>query len=411
MNEDRRLAESLHRRADAFAPDDADKAQIVHRARRIRRRRRTAVTALAAAAVAVVAVPTALTLGGGPQAQVSPGPAHSGSATATVSPTPTPTSTPPSTPPATPPSTPPTTPTSPSPTAQPLSDIPMGKALDVTYLHDGTVHYAGGGTARLPGDPTGVSGFTSYHGGWLVVDQDANTITQYDNAGNVVRSGRNGALAVSGATAQTAFQMDGTIRIGTPMGEGEQTVRAQTGSLVGLLSSGVVYNDGKVMLADGSGRTRQVQGLDSATTTYVPGDLVGGFVSDGHGSAPIAGGVVSAKTGEVLWHNAWLPLAFSQDGKYVAAVPAGDNGDAGAVAILDAAKGTVVAQMPLVDNRRYLHDRTVLFGTDDSALFPVDDATGHEAVVRLATDDKITRATPIAPTVGTAPAYVLATQP
>jgi hypothetical protein len=405
MNEDRRLAESLHRRADAFAPDQADMAQIVHRARRIRRRRRTTVTALAAAAVAVVAVPTALTLGGGPQARINPGPAHSGSATASVSQTPR------TTPPSTPPSTPPTTPTSPSPTAQPLSDIPMGKALDLMYLHDGTVHYAGGGTAQLPGDSKGVSGFTSYHGGWLVVDQDANTIIQYDNAGNIVRSGRNGALAVSGATAQTAFQMDGTIRIGTPTGEGEQSVRAPTGGLVGLLSSGVVYNDGKVMLANGSGKTRQVQGLDSAMTTYVPGDLVGGFVSDGHGGAPVEGGVVKAKTGEVVWQNEWLPLAFSQDGKYVAAVIAGDNGETRAVAILDAAKGTVVAQMPLVDNRRYLRDRAVLFGADDSALFPVDDATGHEAVVRLTTDDKITRATPFAPTVGTAPAYVLATQP
>jgi hypothetical protein len=53
----------------------------------------------------------------------------------------------------------------------------------------------------------------------------------------------------------------------------------------------------------------------------------------------------------------------------------------------------------------------VLFGQDDSALFPVDDANGHETVVRLTTDGKITRTTPIAATVGTAPAYVLATQP
>lgn len=405
MNEDRRLTESLHRRADAFSPDSADMAQIVHRARGIRRRRRTAVSALAAAAVAVVAIPTALTLGGGPEAGITPGPAHSGSATASVS------QTPQTTHPSTPPTTPPTTPSSPSPTAQPLSDIPMGSPLDVMYLHDGTVHYAGGGTVQLPGDPKGVSAFTSYHGGWLVVDQDANTITQYDSSGNVVRSGSNGMLAVSGATAQTAFQMDSTIRIGTPTGEGEQTVPAHTGGLVGLLSTGVVYNDGKVILADGSGKTRQVQGLDSATTTYVPGDLVGGFVSDGHGTEPVAGGVVNAKTGEVVWQNQWLPVAFSQDGKYVAAVIAGDNGETEAVAILDAAKGTVVAQMHLVDNKRYLHDRMVMFGQDDSALFPVDDATGHEAVVRLGTDNKITRATPIAPTVGIAPAYVLATQP
>jgi len=405
MNEDRRLTDSLHRRADAFSPESVDMARIVHRARGIRRRRRTAVTALAAAAVAVVAVPTALTLGGGPQAGNTPGPAHSGTATASVP------QTPQTTPTTTPPPTPPTSPASPTPTAQPLSDIPMGSPLEVTYLHDGTVHYAGGGTAQLPGDPKGVSGFTPYHGGWLVVDEDANTITQYDNAGKVVRSGHNGALAVSGATTQTAYQMDSTIRIGTPMGEGEQTVPAHTGGLVGLLSSGVVYNDGKVMLTDGSGKTRQVQGLVYAQTTYVPGDLVGGFVSDGHGTGPVEGGVVSAKTGAVLWHNEWLPLAFSQDGKYVAAVPAGDNGDSGAVAILDAAKGTVVAQMPLVDNRRYLHDRTVLFGQDDSALFPVDDNSGRETVVRLATDGTVTRATPIAPTVGIAPAYVLATQP
>ncbi|HEU4568695.1 MAG TPA: hypothetical protein VFR99_11730 [Marmoricola sp.] len=405
MSDESRLSESLHRKASGFSPETADMAQIVHRARGIRRRRRTAATALAAAAVAAIAVPTALTLGGGPQAGIAPGPAHSGSATASVP------QTPQTTPPSTPPTTSSTSPASPTPTAQPLSDIPMGSPLEVTYLHDGTVHYAGGGTAQLPGDPSGVSGFASYHGGWLVVDQDANTITQYDNAGNVVRSGRNGALAVSGATAQTAFQIGTTIRVGTPTGEGEQIVPAGTGGLVGLLGSGVVYNDGTVMLAEGSGKTRQIEGLDAATTTYVPDDLVGGFVSDGHGSAPVEGGVVSAKTGAVLWHNEWLPLAFSQDGKYVAAVPAGDNGDLGAVAILDAADGSVVSQMPLVDNKRYLHDRMVLFGQDDSALFPVDDATGHETVVRLTTDGKITRTTPIAATVGTAPAYVLATQP
>lgn len=287
----------------------------------------------------------------------------------------------------------------------------MGSPLDVMYLHDGTVHYAGGGTAQLPGDPKGVSGFASYHGGWLVLDQDANTITQYDGSGKVVRSGRNGALAVSGATTQTAFQIDSTIRVGTPMSQGEQTVPARGGGLVGLLSTGVVYNDRHVMLADGSGRTRQVQGLDSATTTYVPGDLVGGYVSDGHGTQPIAGGVVNAKTGQVVWQNQWLPVAFSQDGKYVAAVIAADNGETTAVAILDAADGSVVAQMHLLDNKRYLHDRMVLFGQDDSALFPVDDNTGHETVVRLTTTRTITRATPIAPTVGIAPAYVLATQP
>ena len=288
MNEDRRLTESLHRsldrRADAFSPESADLARIVKRAHGIRRRRRTTVTALAAVAVAAVAVPTALTLGGGPQAGITPGPAHSGPATASLSRTPQ--TMPPSTPPTTPPMTPPTSPASPTPTAQPLSDIPMGSPLDVMYLHDGTVHYAGGGTAQLPGDPKGVSGFASYHGGWLVLDQDANTITQYDGSGKVVRSGRNGALAVSGATTQTAFQIDSTIRVGTPMSQGEQTVPARGGGLVGLLSTGVVYNDRHVMLADGSGRTRQVQGLDSATTTYVPGDLVGGYVSDGHGTSP-----------------------------------------------------------------------------------------------------------------------------
>jgi hypothetical protein len=358
----------------------------------------------------VVAVPTALTLGGGPQAGPTPGPAHSGSATATVSPTPTPTLTPTTTPP----TTPATTPASPSPTAQPLADIPMGSPLEVTYLHDGTVHYAGGGTAQLPGDPKGVSAFTSYHGGWLVVDQDANTITQYDNTGQVVRSGSNGVLAVSTDGVQTVFQIGETIRTGTSMGEaeGELKVPDAIGGLVGLVSSGIVLNAGdQVELSDssdppnGAPTTRQVNGLVYATTTYGPDDLVGGLADNAHGA------VVKAKTGAVVWQNQWRPLAFSQDGKYVAAVIAGDNGETRAVAILDATDGSVVAQMPLVDNRRYLHDRTVLFGTDDSALFPVDDATGHEAVVRLATDGTVTRATPTAPTVGTAPAYVFATQP
>ena len=120
---------------------------------------------------------------------------------------------------------------------------------------------------------------------------------------------------------------------------------------------------------------------------------------------------MNAKTGQVVWQNQWLPVAFSQDGKYVAAVIAADNGETTAVAILDAADGSVVAQMHLLDNKRYLHDRMVLFGQDDSALFPVDDNTGHETVVRLTTTRTITRATPIAPTAGIAPAYVLATQP
>jgi hypothetical protein len=337
--------------------------------------RRTAVLAAAAVVVAVGA-PTAFLLrptGQEPTPTPSPLPAVS-----TTPPAPTPSATT-------------------APATSVLGGLDTGAAPRITFLQEHTVHVASGGTAVLPGDDA-VSAFTSYHGGWLVADDDTATVRWYDNTGVVREEGKGlGQFAVSPDGTLLAFPMSGKVHVGiaSGMGEGEQTVSVSDPHdvwPVGFLTDGsLVYNDaGHVQL--GAPRGRTVPGPIVRARAVSSDGLIGG--EDAQGRALVA----RASTGTVLWSSAdWSVWDFSDDGRYVAATNSPTGGDFSTVAILDARTGDVVAQHPLLSDGIIL-DKGPVFDTDATVLFAAIDARSHErAIVRLDAAGTFTLATALLP--------------
>jgi hypothetical protein len=401
-----RLREALRREAAHADGLGTGFAQVRARAVRVRRRRRVVTATLAAAAVAVVTVPTTLVLRNDEKAGTEP--THQPTVPPTVSPSPN-----------TPTTAPPTVTKSPSPGNGPLllSSIEEGRAPGTPYLQGRIFVAADGSRTALPGKRP-VSEFTVYHGGWLVVDADDAHLYQYDNEGNETDLGRNGIVRVSGDQMQTLYEAGGVTKIGisTGMGEGEQTVPLpKDAGVVGFVGQDLVYGTGNgtwVHPADG-GADRKLPELIGPQATSPGTGLVGGMVATGDAGDGVLGAVADANTDTMLWKNRWRPLSFSPDGKYVAAVPAGDNGDAEWIAILDARTGRTVQHMQLFDRKLYLMGLppAIAWDEDDSLLFDVADKTGHEAILRLGVDGSLTRATPPAPTVDAQPAYLFPAQP
>ena len=82
-------------------------------------------------------------------------------------------------------------------------------------------------------------------------------------------------------------------------------------------------------------------------------------------------------------------MAFSSDGKYVAAYPVYDNGEPEAWAILDARTGEVVAKTPKLKN--VFLGLTVAWQDDDTLVMTGDD--GHSSsLLTLKTDGTFARA-------------------
>jgi hypothetical protein len=366
------------------------------RKRQVRRRR---VSYLAAAAVVVVAAPAGVFTLTHRDASTPVPPANTTSDT----PSPTPTTTPSGTP---------------APTATGLDTIPRGADAKVTYLSDGVVHFTDGGTARLPAAADDVTQFTPYHGGWLVIDTIGG-LTQYDNTGAVVRQSHTGdsALAVSPDQMRTAFEVDQKILVGisTGMGDGENTLPIPADSgLVGFLGDKVlVRTPTGLRTIDDAGNESAVPGpsVDVPTTS---GDLIGGFVGTVENN-DLEGAVVDASTGTVLWHNAWRPLQFTSDGRYVAAAPVGDNGDPSAIAILDARTGDVVAQTPELGAGISLGWNVAWDDTkvDDPRLVfeAIGDRGTQKALLALDTTGRLTRVSDVLPVVPAQLAFVFAAHP
>jgi hypothetical protein len=400
-----RLRQALRREAAHAEGLGTDFAQVRTRAVRVRRRRRVVAVGLAAAAVAVVTVPTTLLLRNDENA--GPQPTHQ------------PTTPPPSVSPSPHPPSPSTTTHAPRPTKGPLllSSVEEGPAPSVDYLQGRIFVPIDGNKFALPGNRP-VTEFTSYHGGWLLVDADKGHLYQYDSQGRESDLGRNGMLAVSGDGGPTAFQTATGTKIGiaTGMGEGEQTVPLpKDAGIVGFLGPNLVYSraSGGAWVHQDSGADRRLPLLANADSASRDGTRVAGQVATSPAGDGVAGALLDVNSGRLLWQDGWRLLSFSPDGKYLAGVPVGDNGDAATIAIIDAATGKAVQQMHLIDRKLYLAGLppAIAWEDDDSLLFDVADRTGHEAILRLRLDGTVNRATAPAPTVDAQPAYLFPVQP
>ena len=341
----------------------------VRRGAEVRRRtgRRTGVL-VAAAVLVAVGTPTAFLLRPGDD-QPSPTPSPSLS----TNPTPTPSST-----------------ATDQPASRGLSTVPRGPRPGIAYLLDGVVHEPDGSTQALPAAATDVVRFAPYHGGWIVLDS-VGGLAQYDNTGHVVRQGgQESALAVSADQLQTAFLFEGHLYVGISNGMGDGEVDVTVGDaahLIGFLRDRVVYSlSGHLYTVDGNGNRTVLPGASLADAASSNGDLLVGRVDGGSK-------VVAASTGRVLWTDPqWFAGPFSPDGRYLAAYQTATGGEFETVAILDARTGAVVARTQL-DGIEVLPDvPPAAWDTDDSLLIPYR-GPGAWAVLRLATDGTMTRAT------------------
>ena len=429
MSDERRLAESLQRRAAGFSPQQAGIDQVVRRARTIRRRRRTALSALTAAAVAAIAVPTALALGGGPEA-TPPVPAHSGTPSPSVlhSPTPSPTA---------PVSTPASTPSSPATAQSPtltLAGIKPGAPVDVGWLEGRTWRDGGGATQTLP--PGHYTAVTPYRGGFLVVQPREQTdpagvssmhLTWLDNtmkpAWSTCGSDR---LAVSGDQMLAAYSKlsdcgttaTDALHAGIASGMAQtETVRGvPAGRLaepVGLTDQVLVYNLRGLLAGEPQGvwytnlaqqqPAKQIPGLAYATGVDTARQQVSGASATQQG----IGVVVDPVTGKVLWSvQDWWPGQFTADGKYVVASHSA-GGEPDAYAILDAGDGHQVTSLDLT--RYGMQVVATAWAPDDSLLLLVHQGD-RQAIVRLTPKGQVTRAGAVMPA-DPAHAVVFATQP
>ena len=382
------LRSSLNRTADARPVSTPDLGDVFGRARTIRRRRTALVAGVAAAAVLAVVVPTAVIMRN-----------DDGDRRGIVPSTPGPSST------ATP------TPVSP-PSASIATDAPAGLGIgglsigehsQWTYLDPQQHLHADGATipANLLTHGGGnLTGFTPYHGGWILTYDD-NTAAQVDSSGKIVRSGSGGAIALSSDDQQTAFEIGGVVYAGisTGMSEAEGSWKLKKGEyLAGYVGKGPIVTNGSgryaILLPDGT-RTEVASELDPAgIAASSQGELVGGTI--GTPATTYEGAVADAYTGKILWHNEWRPMAFSPDGTYVAAVPVGDNGDPETYAILDARTGTVVAEAPkaAIADKIYLGWQVVWEPSDDAILFQGFEAGSKQraALLRLTLDGTFNQA-------------------
>lgn len=358
MNEPDRIEEmlrdSLDRQAGRGAGIGPDLDEVLGRAHTIRRHRRQGVAALAAAAIVAITVPTTLYLHSTTDAGGSITPTHPGTPTIGIQSTPPSPSSIPSTPG---PST--STPTSRFPT---LVSIPRAADTTVTYLDlKGLVHSPGTTTLLPGGDTSGIQTFHDFRGGWVTYDDNTVKVSWYDASGKLVEQGKgSGDIAVSSDRTQIAWQVADTVYYGSTntMGNGGPTSGAapKQAGLVGFLAGGPAFADGNTLftLKPGTGTTFSGQDIGMVTTTTSQAaDLVGGITGT-PAKNDQQGAVYDLKTHRQLWANSWRPMAFSDDGRYVAAAPIGDNGDPSTYAILDARTGRVVAQMPQLGAGNYL---------------------------------------------------------
>lgn len=374
---EQQLRSSLNRHASGQSGPGADLADVFGRARRIRRRRTALVASAAAVAVLAVAVPAGVLVASRDTSAPPP-------PVSTVTPSTVPTPTTGGSRSAVP--TPPPSASATSASGAGLGGIAMGAPTTLTYLDPAGVMHNG---QPLPGgdyDDSGgqVSAFAPYHGGWLVAYDDL-TLTQFGADGHSVTNHPHGApatITVSDDGMRTAWQIGQDVYAGisSGMGEGETTWHVKpTEGLVGYLDAGPVVSGGQgYTILTGPHARSTIDSAITPNTVSQAADAIGGVVGT-VAAGDQQGALADAKTGAVYWKGSWAPLSFSTDGKYVAAIPAVDNGDASEIAILDARTGTLVARTAGITDQLHLTGQLAWDG--DRVIFS---AEGNPDFHRLA---------------------------
>ncbi|MFL6060181.1 MAG: hypothetical protein ACJ72E_03045 [Marmoricola sp.] len=378
-----KITQSLNREADRVAGPGLDVDQVIARAGQIRRSRRTRASAVIGAVVVAVAVPlgiTALDAGGSPSP--APAPATQGPSPSSAAPSPKPPS---------------------------LTSIPLGPRPAHSYVVMGVLHDADGTTHRLPaGLGNRLADITPYLGGYLTSNAETSTVTLYDGAGKVTKSGTGASGFVTTSDGvETAYVMDGKLysNPGSGMASGDGLVGPVPAGtqLIGYLSGGVLYETGahtpsggpELALSGGGSLGHDLDSLTYVNTTYDADDLVSGII-DPQGNGTGVGAVISVRSHKTLWTSSeWDPTAFSYDGKYVAATRLGTS-DSGQVAILDAATGHVLATKDL-GSMGFATAGDVAFDDNGNVLLVAQqEPDGKMAILRLSPEGRLDRATALA---------------
>ncbi|HET6154685.1 MAG TPA: hypothetical protein VFE15_17215 [Marmoricola sp.] len=379
------LNDALTRQADRFVTDggtNLDLDQVLARAGEIRRGRRLRASLVMAAVVLAVAVPVGITnLLGNDDSSDPTAPTTQG--------------------PSVPPSPSPTATKAPARTISALSRIPLGAKPDHSYVELGIIHDVDGTTTQLPAAASDrLAGITPYLGGYLVANGDTSTVTLYDGSGKVVKSGPGSSYFVTTSDGvETAYVMDGKLysNSGSGMGNGDGAVGPVPAgaSPIGYLPGDLLlYETGKATAA-GAPELALTSGdlghdLDSLSTVKATDDIndrVGGIA---HGR----GTVFSLTTHRAVWSSPdWEPVAFSNDGRFVAAVNLSDD-DPRKIAILDADNGRPVASADLGAKDVEVNAGPV-FDDSGNLLVVALEASGKEAILRLSPDNRLDRATSI----------------
>ncbi|MCW2854442.1 MAG: hypothetical protein JWR52_57 [Marmoricola sp.] len=381
------LTRTLSDRADAYVEDGGapvELSSVLARAGEIRRGRRLRASLVMAAVVLAVAVPVGITVLDDQPGDGHPSPA--GQPTGVVSPTTTPSPAP----------TP--TPTEPAALPDAVARVPRGPAPDHSYISEGVLHNSDGSTRRLPWF-TSLDVVTPYLGGYLVANEQTGIVSLYDGAGTVVKSGPGSPEFVTTSDGvETAYVMNGTLysNPGSGMASGDGAVGPvdpSTGRPIGYLPGGgllyvkktdTVTGAPTYAVAGGASATPNVDWLSGVSHTDDLDNLVAGGANG-------IGMVISLTTHKTLWSSpVWDPVAFSYDGKYVAAM---NTQTTDTVAILDARTGRVVAST----NGMGVEAKPgpVFDDTGNLLFIGVQSKDEGQAILRLTPGGKLTRSTAV----------------
>ncbi len=377
------LRETLRSHADD-APFAPDRTAVVNRARSIRRHRRQGLAALTAAAVVAIVVPVSLALGQDDDAGTGP-------ANQDHTPKPSPTKTV-------------------MPRYDSLAAIPRGKDTALPYVGPDALIHDNGTTTPVPGGAKDVTDFGEYQGNW-VVQRDLKTDV-YVGA-TVVRSGAGNGIRYSSDRTEIAYQIGSTLYTSsrnTMGGIGAHGMPAPKDSaLLGYLPGGPAMTSGQdsVTIVGSPNRTIPLPLMPTVVSQST--GLVGGIVGT-VAQGDYEGAVADVATGTILWHNKWGVLAFSDDGKYVVAKIAAENGNPSILAILDARTARVIARTPnlgpgvqLVGNVAWDGHRVIMDAAGNKAR--------SSALLALDLSGSLTRVTDVAPGPVGKEMFVLGAQP